>query len=351
MPWLPFVLATLLIPAAIAWSGPMKAAARQSAELALTMDLRVTANKQVVKPGAAIPLRRGQSVQLTVEVVHKDGRVADVTTDSRTEYVSAAPWIASVSDRGLVTATVAQARQDKIQPSTSDLGMVMISYGAAGDRDLGMAAVLFEVKGKAGEPEEGVLSVSAPKTTLRVGETAQLTVVLKRADGSKENVTDPSTGTTYYTTSESMLIPEPDGRVTAVGTYGKPWEAAIIGVRHGPLRGSISIDLLPAGPGPRLRVVAASTVLREGEQTQLHVYKPLSDGTRKDVTATRSGTKYLIFTGSGQVNFNVVRINHSGLASAPTSLGRYNWRAVMVFVRHGDEVGWIELKIVPAKAK
>jgi hypothetical protein len=315
------------------------------------VDLRVTANKQIVKPGAAIPLRRGQSVQLNVEVVRKDGRVIDVTTDSRTRYVSAAPWIVSVSDRGLVTATTAQAPQRQAQPSTSDLGMVMIGYGAAGDRDLGMAAVLFEVKRKAGEPEEGVLSVSAPKTTLRVGETAQLTVVLKRSDRSKEDVTDPGTGTTYYTTDEFMLVPEPDGRVTAVGTRGKSWEAAIIGVRHGPLRGSISIDLLPAGPGPSLQVAADSTVLHEGEQTRLHVYKPLSDGTRKDVAATWSGTKYLIFTGSGRVNLNVVRINDSGLASAPASLGRYNWRAVMVFVRNGDDIGWIELKVTPVKAK
>jgi hypothetical protein len=345
------MLAVMLMPAAIAWSGPMKAAARQSTEPEFTVSLRVTANKQVINSDTVIPLRLGQSVQLNVEVVHKDGRSTDVTTDSRTQYISIAPWILSVSATGLVTATAELARQYQIQPSGQDRGVVMVTYGLAGDRDRGAAAVRFEVRGKTGETAEEVLAVTAPKTTLRVGETVQLRVTNRLRDRSIEDLTDPSTGTTYFTTDEFMLVPEPDGRVTAVGTRGKPRESAIIGVQNGALQGSISFDLLPVGPGPRLQVVADSAVLREGEQTQLHVYKPVPNGTRKDVTATWSGTKYLIFTGSGRVNFNVVRINDSGLASAPASLGRYNWRAVMVFVRNGDDIGWIELKIVPAKAK
>ncbi len=351
MPWLPFVLATLLMPAAIAWSGPIKAGEPGSTKPELTVDVRVTANRQVFKPDTVIPLRRGQSVQLQVEVVHKDGRAMDVTADFRTQYVSAAPWIVSVSDAGLVTATAELAQQYQIDPSGRDRGVVMVTYGLAGDRDRGAAAVRFEVRGKPGETVEEVLVVTAPKTTLRVGETVQLRVTNRLRDRSIEDLTDPSTGTRYFTTAESRLVPEPDGRVTCISTDSKPEESAIIGVRNGEAWGDISFKLLPGGPGPGLHVAADKTVLREGERTQLYVYRPLPDGSRAEVTATWSGTRYLTFTGYGKVDTTVIGISDMGLVVAPPSIGRYNRRTIIVLVRNGDDVGWIELKVIPAQRK
>src|SRR3990172_2155974 len=86
------------------------------------------------------------------------------------------------------------------------------------------------------------LEVTAPKTTLREGETVQLKVIVTFADGSTMDVTS----------TESRLIPEPDGRVTCIGTDGKPEEIDIIGVKNGKLDGSIEFKLLPSGPGPGL---------------------------------------------------------------------------------------------------
>ena len=129
------------------------------------------------------------------------------------------------------------------------------------------------------------LEVIAPTTTLRVGETVQLTVIERQPDGTTKNLTAPSTGTTYYTTGQSRLIPEPDGRVTAIGTDGQDKESAVIGVGNGALHGHIRFEILPPGPGPSLEVTAEKTVLYEGEQVQLHVSKFLPAGDRKERVA------------------------------------------------------------------
>jgi hypothetical protein len=73
------------------------------------------------------------------------------------------------------------------------------------------------------------LEVTAPKTDLRVGETVQLSVTQKLPDGSTRDLTSPAEGTVYYTTSESMLIPETDGKATCIGTDNKEGESAVIG--------------------------------------------------------------------------------------------------------------------------
>jgi len=195
------------------------------------------------------------------------------------------------------------------------------------------------------------LDVTAPKTTLRVGETVQLKVIQKLPDGLQRDLTDSSTGTKYSTTSEAMLIPESDGRVTCVGTNEKPRESAIIGIRNGKLRGSISFDLLPAGPGPGLEVLADKVVLYEGGHTQLHVYKPSREGGHKDVTTASTGTVYLTLTGYGVQDPSVIQISDTGLVTVTDSIGDYTRRTVIVFVRNGDKVGWIELKVFPARSR
>ena len=192
------------------------------------------------------------------------------------------------------------------------------------------------------------LQVSAPRTTLRVGETVQLSVRQRQSDGTTRDLTDPASGTRYYTTGESVLIPEPDGRVTCIGTAGKDHESAVIGAANGEKTGSVRFDLLPAGPGPGLEVTADKSVLQEGERVQLHVFKSSPAGGRKEVTATSSGTRYLLFAGQAFPDPSVIGVSDTGLASAVSSIGSYNYRTVFVFVRNDDSVGWIELKVVHA---
>ena len=192
------------------------------------------------------------------------------------------------------------------------------------------------------------LQVSAPRTTLRVGETVQLSVRQRQTDGTTRDVTDPASGTRYYTTGESVLIPELDGRVTCIGTAGKDHESAVIGAANGERTGSVRFDLLPAGPGPGLEITADKSVLQEGERVQLHVFKSSSAGRRRELTATSTGTRYLLFAGQAFPDPSVIGVSETGLASAVSSIGSYNYRTVFVFVRNEDSVGWIELKVVRA---
>lgn len=327
----------------IAWGSP--------AASGLMVQLLVSVDNQKVNSGESVPLTLGTSVQLKVEVVPGDGSTEDVTAYPRTRYVSATPWILSVTKTGFVTATTVLAQEYQFNIASQNVGTILVSYGESGDERVGAASILFDVTAGAGVVREGVLSVSAPTNILRVGETVQLTVVHKLPDGTTRDLTDPSTGTTYFTTSESMLIPERDGRVTCVGTRGKAQESAIIGVQNGSLYGSIDFRLLPAGPGPSLQVVADKAILSEGEHTQLRVYKPLPESGLQDVTATLMGTRYLTFTGYGRIDPSVISITRTGGVSAPKSIGRYNRRTVIVFVRNANAVGWVQLKVVRATGK
>jgi len=194
------------------------------------------------------------------------------------------------------------------------------------------------------------LDVTAPRTDLRVGETVQLKVVHRLTGGSSRDLTGAQTGTVYHTTSESMLIPEPDGKVTCIGAGDRQQESAVVGVGNRAHHGHLRFRLFSAGPGPSLDVVAENSQLREGEKTQLHVFRRPGDGSRKEITATSDGTHYLTFAGTATMDRSVIDISAAGLASAANTIGKYNYRTVTVFVRNGDSVGWVRLTVVPAKA-
>lgn len=190
------------------------------------------------------------------------------------------------------------------------------------------------------------LDVTAPTTTLRMGETVQLAVARRLPDGSTLELTSPGSGSIYFTTSESMLIPEPDGRVTCIGTDGRDQESAVIGVSNGDHHGHIRFKLLPSGPGPALEVISDRTVLREGEKAQLHVFTSLPNGRREESTATSTGTRYLTFAGNAVPDTSVLTIDGTGLASTTDSIGSFTHRTVIVFVRNESAVGWIVMTVV-----
>jgi hypothetical protein len=66
------------------------------------------------------------------------------------------------------------------------------------------------------------------------------------------------------------------------------------------------------------------------------------------LTAISTGTRYLVFAGNAVPDSSVISLSDTGLASAVSSIGRYNYRTVIVFVRNEDAVGWIELKVISA---
>ena len=314
-----------------------------------TVALRVLVNNRMTKEGESVSLRAGQSVQLAVQIAQKDGNWSDVTTNPRSIFVSATPWVVSVSNTGLVTASGPQEPRGSMPEY--DVGAVGVRYGNPGDSDIGGASMLFEISPSQETANAVGLHIKPPKTTLRVGETVPLTVIENLPDGSTRDLTSPSAGTTYDTTSESMLIPEPDGRVTCISTHAENWEVATVAAQNGKLRSKVRLKLVADGPGPGLEIVADKRELHEGEKAQLHVFKSLPGGGRKELTNASTGTRYLTFTGYGFIDPSVIRISDTGLASAADSIGHYNYRTVIVFVRNGDSVGWIELKVTHASGK
>ena len=73
-------------------------------------------------------------------------------------------------------------------------------------------------------------------------------------------------------------------------------------------------------------------------------------GSWKEVTAASTGTRYLTFAGSAVADSRVMSVNSAGWASTADSIGHFRYRTAIVFVRNGDSVGWIVMKIVHANA-
>jgi hypothetical protein len=219
------------------------------------------------------------------------------------------------------------------------------------------------------------LSVSASHSTLHMGETVQLSVVRKTWLG-HQPLAHPEK-THYATTFESMAVVEPDGKVTAVGTWGKPKESAMVTAINGQLRGTVSFSLLAEGPGPTLDfVVEAPSVqemrvatccstpaqLIEGQQIRYRLLRRNAEHT--DVTRRSSGTRYTLFFGSGVPNdANAAQIvgygeginpatfridDEHGMIVVPTSIGRLNHFTVLAFARNGEAVGWKQFQLVHA---
>ena len=223
------------------------------------------------------------------------------------------------------------------------------------------------------------LDVTAPRTSLGVGESVEVSVKQKVSWLRTEPLTDPSK-TRYSTTSESMLVVEPDGRVTCIGTNGKSRESAWISATNGKSHGHLSFDLRPEGPGPTLDITIAPTGLpalsddarsagtaccstpvpvRESQQLR---FKVQARGSGQDLTRSATGTRYTLFVGSGRpndeqpstvtggpdaVSARSFRIeDEQGTMTAPASLARLHHARVIVFARNRDLVGWREIVIV-----
>ena len=223
------------------------------------------------------------------------------------------------------------------------------------------------------------LAVTAARTSLGVGDSVQLTVKRKVSWFRTADLADPSK-IVYATTSESMLIVEPDGRVTCVGTNGRPRESAWVSARDGTSHGHLSFDLSREGPGPTLELVPVSAplasppdnaqsaqgpccapplALKEGQQLR---FKVRARASGRDVTAAATGTRYTLFVGSGTPNDQrpsivtggsdavsartILLDDAQGAMTAPDSIARRHYARVILFFRNGDLVGWREVVVI-----
>ena len=146
-----------------------------------------------------------------------------------------------------------------------------------------------------------------------LGESARMSVRQKKSWFRTAELANPDK-TVYSTTSESMLVIEPDGTATCVGTQGKPSETAWIGATNGNDHGHLAFDLQSVGPGPTLDIVTeaasengeqtsqlccggAVAVLMEGAQLKYKVIRHAAP--HEDLTASSA---YTLFFGSGIPN-------------------------------------------------
>jgi hypothetical protein len=223
------------------------------------------------------------------------------------------------------------------------------------------------------------LKLTAARTSLGIGESVRVTVQKKVSWFRTAELTDPSK-TVYTTTSESLLVVEPDGWVTCVGTSGRSRESAWISATNGESHGHLSFDLSLEGPGPTLDFITAPTdlpplphnaqspfvpccstplALREGQQMRFKVQARASG---RDLTSSATGTRYTLFFGSGVPNDHRPSIitggtdavsaksflldANQGAITAPHSIARLNFARVIVFFRNGDLVGWREIVVI-----
>lgn len=216
------------------------------------------------------------------------------------------------------------------------------------------------------------LSVAAPITVLHAGESTRLTVREKHGLFFRRPLEHPK-ATTYFTVSESELAVEPDGRVTCVGTEGRPADEIWIWADNGKDDGHTRFTLLPGGPGPALDFIAPDIPKSTPLPDYFTRYSPCCSGdpivmtegqtinfkvVRRAASSDEVTSKaiYTIFFGSGipndthpfavtggpdYITSKTFHLDASrGTIAAPPSIGRYNRYRVVIFARFGDLVGW-----------
>jgi len=307
-----------------------------------TVQLRISANGSPVQEAHSVTVQAGEVVQLKVEMVRPDGSVTDVTTDAKTNYFSTTPGLLTVGPAGRIAIT---SSIEALSGPTGRILSVGIIYGKPGDREIGATSVMFSVPTQSSTDRALVLSAS--KTVLGIGESAQLKLIRKLASGGTEDIT-LSPDVQYRTASESALILEAGAHVTCVGTHGQPEDSISITALYHNLSDTLTFDLRDTGPGPGLKIQIGNTTLAEGEQTKFSVRSVRGD---RDLTSRRSGTTYVIFGGSGTPEPDLLTIDDAaGTITATKSLRGYNRRSPIVFARNDDLVGWIALKVTRASA-
>jgi len=303
-----------------------------------TVHLAITVDGVPVKDGGSVSVMPGQVLQLKATVTHLDGTTSDVTEDAKTKWLSETPSVIAAGQHGKVVAV----SEGGGLFGGAEIGAVGVSYGVPGDKEFGASSVAFAVAAKAKKSD---ISAMADRTSLGLGESARIKVLRRLPDGNREDISaDPKA--VYITSSESVLIPEGNGVVTHVGARDSSTDNATISVFYGPSSTQVAFDLKSSGPGPSLEIETPKTTLEEGETQKFSVVRKKDEAV---LTARGSGTQYVVFGGKGTLENELLAIDDAaGTITAEKSLGRYNRRSAILFVRNGNSVGWMELKLIHA---
>jgi len=120
------------------------------------------------------------------------------------------------------------------------------------------------------------LQLIVPKTSLEIGESVQIQLVKRLGEDHSIDITNSIThpDTRYFTTRESALVYEPNGKITAIDLFDSVTATPIFWVIYKNLTAEQSIKVSKGkGPGPSLGVTASKNILNIREQSQLKVLK------------------------------------------------------------------------------
>jgi len=116
---------------------------QEDKQLTATMELSIVVDEKPIDDIKPIVIYWGKTLQLTVQTLHTDGELQDVTRSPKIAYFSITPWSLTINSTGLVKAVSAE------DFATLDIdrtvGAVTVTYGVAGDRDVGIKTVMFSV--------------------------------------------------------------------------------------------------------------------------------------------------------------------------------------------------------------
>lgn len=167
----------------------------------------------------------GATRQLSVLGHYSDGGTQDVTSSaSGTTYVSSNPAVATVSAEGLVTAA---ANGHAVITATNS------SYTGSVEVDVAI------------ESATDLVSITISDNSLlftEIGHTQQIQVMGHFADGSQEDVTASTSGTTYQSSRSDVATVSTEGLVTAVA----PGATTITATNDGQDDGIVTVVAVPA---------------------------------------------------------------------------------------------------------
>lgn len=111
-----------------------------------TVQLRVSVDGKPADAAVRIPVRRGASVQLSVEAVTRSGVVRDVMASEKTCFESLTLWSVAVDGSGRATIRPTPGfERSRVDGDLVKMGTVGVFHGGDRDRQRGWALVEFEI--------------------------------------------------------------------------------------------------------------------------------------------------------------------------------------------------------------
>jgi hypothetical protein len=252
-----------------------------------------------------------QTLDLVVTATYGSGQTGNVTSAaSGTVYSVSAPALLSVSGDGVVTG---------------------LAYG-------GPVTVTAANGGASATSTLRVATPSPPLTSLvaapspvqgHAGATVQLTVIGHFEDGSAQDLTASSTGTTYAVSGNPAIASvSTDGAVQLLSAGS----CAIL-ITNGAAQTVVQVEV-NARTLVLVKVSPTAVQMPVGFEEQLTVTGVFSDGSTADLTASSTGTVYSIVMGRFQQSTTVAKVSSEGLVTAIA-----NGRAQIQVANSGVGVG------------